>query len=395
MKKIIFLSISLIVTFICGAQQVFDDVLHQLASNNPALAAAFAATEGEKAQLRSENNLPDTEIGYEHKWSDNGLGAKWGVSISQGFEWPGVYAARGKAINSSSQALDQLYRSKFLDKLVELKLLLIDIVNTRKNLEIIKQLEESMTQLREKYQKSYLQGETSILDIKKIEIQQISISRQYNSLVAQMAVLESRLLAENGGLDCSEMIASLNEYPEDILLPTDSYLQLLEECEPLLYYGSLQRDAMSYNLKASRLSRLPGFSVGYIHENELGEHFNGFSVGLSLPFFSQRHKVAAAKSMLQATTYDMDAIRIEQISKIYAQRANAVSLFKEIETYRPIFEDSDNLMLLRKALDGGEISLLDYLQEVNYFLEARKDYMDVIYQYHCQLAQLNRYTLLK
>lgn len=289
-----------------------------------------------------------------------------GVSISQGFEWPGIYSERGEAIALSSQALDFLYKSEYLDKLVEIKLLLIDIVNTHKRISLLQQIDETMQQLKAKYAEGYAQGEVTILDINKIEIQQISIKRQYNSLIAQMAVLENQLLAENGGNDCSMIIESLTEYPEEILMSVDVYAELIENSDPLLHYNTLQLEAKAKNYSVAKMGRYPGFSIGYIHENELGEHFNGFSIGVSLPFFSQRHKTTMAEAIRQSATYDLNAIKTQRLTTMYAQRATAVTLYQEIEMYRPIFEDSNNLDLLRKALDGGQMSLLDYLQEVNF-----------------------------
>lgn len=394
MKHIRLFLIMLYVAVVAEAQ-TFEEALHIVANNNLSLAATLAKIEGDKALMKSENNLPDTEIGYEQKWSNSGLGAKWGVSISQGFEWPGIYSERGEAIALSSQALDFLYKSEYLDKLVEIKLLLIDIVNTRKRISLLHQIDETMQQLKAKYAEGYAQGEVTILDINKIEIQQISIKRQYNSLIAQMAVLENQLLAENGGNDCSMIIESLTEYPEEILMSVDVYAELIENSDPLLHYNTLQLEAKAKNYSVAKMGRYPGFSIGYIHENELGEHFNGFSIGVSLPFFSQRHKTTMAEAIRQSATYDLNAIKTQRLTTMYAQRATAVTLYQEIEMYRPIFEDSNNLDLLRKALDGGQMSLLDYLQEVNFFLQARLDYMDVVYQYHQQLTHLNRNLLIK
>ena len=46
------------------------------------------------------------------------------------------------------------------------------------------------------------------------------------------------------------------------------------------------------------------------------------------------------------------------------------------------------------ALTEGQISILDYLGEMAYFLEARQDYLDLQYRYNQALAELNKYTLV-
>ena len=76
-------------------------------------------------------------------------------------------------------------------------------------------------------------------------------------------------------------------------------------------------------------------------------------------------------------------------------RTNAISLFQEMEEYRPTLEDTNNIELLKKALDGGQINLITYIQEVNFFLEAQQNFIDIEYRYHQTLASLNKYTLLQ
>ena len=116
---------------------------------------------------------------------------------------------------------------------------------------------------------------------------------------------------------------------------------------------------------------------------------------MSLPLFSNRNKVAASKALLRSLENEETSVEVAKLSEMYSDRAKVLMLHKEINEYRPVFEDSNNIALLKKALDGGEISLLTYLQEVNYFLSAQREYMDIVYQYHYSLARLNRYELLK
>lgn len=87
-------------------------------------------------------------------------------------------------------------------------------------------------------------------------------------------------------------------------------------------------------------------------------------------------------------------VAARELASVTAERNNVVSLYDEIQQYRPIFENDDNIMLLRKAVAGGEMNIFDYFGEVNYFIAARRSYLEVQYEYHTTLARLNRLTLL-
>ena len=100
------------------------------------------------------------------------------------------------------------------------------------------------------------------------------------------------------------------------------------------------------------------------------------------------------QALNNADAYNLEQIKINKLSSIYSNRGKALMLKSEIDEYKSVFEDSNNLLLLKKALDGGEISLINYLQEMNYFIEAKQNYIDVLYQYHLNLAELNKYRLV-
>lgn len=394
MMKTIYSIICLFVASSLSAQN-YNELINSVVANNPEIAALVTAAESDLLSLKSENNLPETDVEFEHQWGQKDVGNKWSIGISQGFEWPGVYKARRNAAKSASEAMQYLNRSNYLDKLLDVKLLFIDIVHTRKNIEVMTEVCDHMAQLKAKYHNSYLQGEVSILDVNKIDIEHIAVSRRCNELANQLSALENSLLAMNGGKDCSPILAKLNEYPCDMILSEDEYTRLIKQYDPQVNYNMHMTHAQTSMSNAARLKNLPGFSLGYMHVNELGEHFNGLKVGISLPLFSNRNKVKAAKAMLRSMEYTQTDIEVSKLSAMYSDRAKAIVLFDEVNEYKPIFEQCNNIALLKKALDGGEISLLTYLQEVNYFLQAQQEYMNVVYQYHYTIARLNKYSLLE
>ncbi len=370
----------------------FNEILHHIASNNPSLAVSEAEGNAELIAMKSENNLPNPEIEFDHKWGKEG--SKWGIGVSQGFEWPGVYSSRKEAIENTSIALEWVNKVNYLDKLVEIKLLLIDIINVRKQLALVQQLDQQTDSLIAKYEKSKLEGEATILDLNKLNIEKISLSRQINSLNNQYLTLESNLIKENGGKDVSSILTSLMDYPDEVILSEEKYEQLLMEHDPQIKQYSHMAKAQEQNAKSAQLNKFPGFSLGYKLENELGTYFNGFSIGVTIPLFSQKHKVEAITATQKAINLQNNAFEIERLSQLKVQRANAINLYQEMLEYKPVLENHNNINLLKKALDGGQINLITYIQEVNFFLEAQQNFIDVEYRYYQALASLNRYALL-
>jgi outer membrane protein TolC len=59
-----------------------------------------------------------------------------------------------------------------------------------------------------------------------------------------------------------------------------------------------------------------------------------------------------------------------------------------------VLESGNNEKMLQKALEGGQISLLDYLLELRYFLEAQQTLLDLEFEYNTLMTDLNKYQLL-
>lgn len=117
--------------------------------------------------------------------------------------------------------------------------------------------------------------------------------------------------------------------------------------------------------------------MGYAHEFEEGAHFNGASLGVSVPLFSSRHKVKAAEAAKAAAEFAMivEADRTEaQVTALYNEVAALDEALKDPDE---IFSATDYTSLLLKAYKGGELSITDYLRDLSWFYEAHMEYLEL------------------
>lgn len=374
--------------------QNFDTLLNKVVSNNTELMSSVAATHSELLSLKSENNLPDPEVELEYQWGRHEVGDKFDVNVTQGFDWPGAYAARGKANKIASEAMSYLNRSNYIDKRLEIKQTLIDIVNVKKNMAVVKGRLALMDTMIEKYTTGVNNGELTILDLRKLKIEKIRLNESMAALESEFALLKSTLEVQNGGKNCDDIIASIDNYPDDVILPAEEYEKIIEENDPSVKYSSLMMQSQAQRVKAERLTRLPGFTLGYHHSWEDGDVFNGMIVGVTLPFFSTHNKVRAAKALSRSLEYDEMTVAIKKRATAKADREKALALYKQMSAYEAVLKNDNSVDLLGKSLDGGQISLLDYLGEMDYYMQAERDYLAAQYQYHQTLANLNKYKVL-
>ena len=87
-----------------GYGEDYDAAIDSIVCNNRALAARRAALEGDRLSLAAENNLSDPDVEFEHQWGQGHIGNKWSVSVSQSFDWPGLYKRRTEVARNGADA---------------------------------------------------------------------------------------------------------------------------------------------------------------------------------------------------------------------------------------------------------------------------------------------------
>lgn len=377
-----------------ASAQTFDEVLSRIVNSNPDIAALAQNNNATIESLASENNLADPEISARHLWGHDGNN-KMGFGISQSFDWPGLYSARSKSINATKAALSELYNASVLDKTLEVKLLMIDFIAAKCNYSYFTCVKENMDSLQTKYSEAYSKGEVSVLDLNKIKIERIKVAKQANECKLRCENIRAEIASLTTDKDAVAMLDNINDYPADAILSESEYENLINQSDPNIAYYEAMTTVADRNISVAKMQGLPGFSLGYEFEREEGTNFNGISFSMSLPFFSGRHKKSSAISEKAAYETTLISEKIKALSQMRALRSEAKTLYEEVNDYASIISDNSHLYLLKKALEGGEINLFTYIQELNYFIEAKSDYQDLVYQYNQSLTKLNRLKLVK
>lgn len=370
----------------------FETVVNTIVSNNAALAAQRESYKAQGLTMRADNTLSDPEIGFEHQWGPAEVGNKWNISVSQSFDWPGVYAKRSAANREAVNAFEFLYRADEADLRLKARQTLCDYVDAVSRHRLLTEVAANLDTLYRRQAFAYDHGELTILDMKKLRLERASLQVRLATVETTTDRLRHDLIALNGGKTLD--LGGLTDYEQTPLLPEEEYLASFYDSDPAVAARQGLARSAQLNAQAASRARMPGFSVGYIHNVEGGAHFNGFSVGVSLPVYSssKRRAVALAESLsLEQSNADY---LLATHSAIVSDYSAARSLGERLKVYDDFFvsDSGDNyLTLLGKSFDGGQINMITYLLELNYYLEARIDYQTALHDYQLLLARLSRY----
>lgn len=366
----------------------FSDLVDQIVAGNPSIEAQRQRANATIEGMKADNILADPEVEFERLWRHGEGENRWSAGVRQSFEWPGAYNARRKAIAITSQAQAAQLESDIIACRTQAAQLLIELAAANKEISTLADIHSAMETLQEKYLLAWKHGETTIIDVNKIKIETIRSATRLEEAEAARRAIEAELYALAGKDSQNLSLSNELDFPYLTLHSLGEYTTAAQT-SPRMQALTLMAEAAEKQNSVTKASRWPGFTLGYHHAFEDGAHFNGLSLGMSLPIYSRKNRVKSAESEAMAARFDIVSQRIQLETQIQSDYITAESLHKQIEAYAPIVDGVNNLQLLRKALDGGELSLLSYLQEVNYFIEARLDYITLSKEYALLLTQLN------
>lgn len=385
--------LTLFVPALATAGTSFDDAVAEIMANNLSPRIESARSRAQIEQMFGENTLESPEVEFTRLWGAEGVGNKWSLSVSQSFDWPGIYAARRQAARNASTASQFAMESTLLDLRLEVRSALIDLIHNKQLVEMQSDRVKHLSELEETFRKGVESGSETRLDYNKTVIELIAAKKELQSIEAESARLLATLSELNGGADITGILSKLgNTYPIiPAIDPENISLETIKQRDPSYAAALATAEAAKSMSKVEKMASLPGFSLGFEHETEVDEHFNGFSVGISLPVWGRRHQRKAASLEADVAVMEAEMALVKRTTELTADLYRMKSLKRTLDEYEPVVNDKANINLLKKAYDAGQINFITYVQELNYFIEARRDYLDTLYEYSLALTRLTRY----
>ena len=369
-----------------------EDVIANVKQNNKELKYTTAQIDAQASEIKTNNNLSNPVVEGGYLFGKGPAENKWEVGVSQEFEWPGLYSSRGAANKARVEAMKLGYSVKQLQLLTEAYGVCLDIISLNRQIEYEKNIQSNIDALYEKNMKAFEHGEVSVIDINKLKVERIGLQQKIDDCVLRRDALVKQLEGYNANMPLAG-VESLNEYPAQQLVSLDEYLAEAKESAPEVMQYRVDMAADEKDVKGAKMQGLPKFSLGYKHANEEGNSFNGATVGVSLPIFENRGKKKAAKAKAISSQLAYDNAVLVLTNEVTTNYNKATTLGKQLAGYSEALDGVNNVEILNKALAGGQISLLTYLQEVRYFVEARAVMLEMESEYNQVLVNLNKYKM--
>ncbi|MDE6453845.1 MAG: TolC family protein [Muribaculaceae bacterium] len=385
MKRILATALAgIICTGALCAKSQLDSLAARIADANPATAARLSELTSADLSLQAAGMLPGPELEGEHLWGPGGDN-RWGMGISQSFDWPGVYAAQRRERKAARSAFALLAKSERAEAELTARLALIDLIAARKEAAVIADIYANVSEMEQLTRRALDHGQATILDVRKLQIESLDIALRLEQAEQARAEALNALRA----MGWTDTVAGTLDYPEEAADYSEAERQWAES--PALAAARSSAQAASERATAAARSMLPGFSLGYRHQFEGGNHFNGISAAIALPAWGSGKARRAAKAEAEAARMQADALAAQTHSDFDSARRRLQGLAERRRAYSEALDASDYPLLLKKSLTGGQISTLTYIQELNFFMEAGIARLRNERDYQSALAFLYKY----
>jgi outer membrane protein TolC len=355
--------------FCAMSQREYQTILQQVEENNTALNVLRQRMKSQKLNNRTGIFPSNPEVEFNYLWgSPKMIGNRVDLSVKQSFDFPTVYSHRNKIAALQNNNVECTYQIERLDLLLGAKQICIKLIYYNTLDKMYEKRLDNAKLIADAYRFKWETGETNILEYNKAQLNLLSVQTEKMRIKTEQTTLLAQLKGLNGG---KEIAFSDDLYPDDTL-PVDfeQWYLSAEENNPILQYVYGQIEIDKQQLKLNRALSLPKFSAGYMNEKVRGEQFQGLKLSMTVPFWEHKNNVKQAKAQLTFSESSLEDGKIQFYNRLKNVYAKAFVLEKNIAEIKRSMSLYSNESLIKKALDAGEISLLNYIQEINYYYEV-------------------------
>lgn len=391
MKKLIYFVVYLVPIMAMG-QERYAAILQDIEANNTTLAALREETNAQMLGNRTGITLPDPEAEFNYLWGNPSLiGNRTDFSVTQSFDFPTAYHHRREIAGMQNRNAELRYKAQRIRLLLEAKQTCIELVYQNALVKEYSVRLDHARQIAESYRLRLEQGDANLLGYNKARLNLTAVDAQLAKAEAERERLLSELKRLNGG---NEPI-SLPDHFLPSPLPTDFeiWYSEAENRNPLLQYVKGEVNIVRAEVKLNRALLLPKFTTGYMSETVVGEQFRGITLGISLPLWENRSRLREAEARIKSSEAQLEDSRLQFYNQLQGLYRKASILRGHALELRQAVADSRNNGLLNKALESGEISLLEYLLELEYYYDAVEQALEVERDYELALAELSAVEL--
>jgi outer membrane protein TolC len=392
MKKFLFLIFIGSFSQSVFAQSTIAEVLALVEKNNKSLVASRQFWEAKKLEYKTGLTLPNPTVQGQYLFgSPEAAGNQTDFFAVQPFDFPTAYKKRRELADVQGAVSTSSIAGQRQAVLLEAKLVCLEMVYRNKLAAQHDRRKLELEKLRSDFQTKLDRGDGNILDVNKTRLQILEINQLQQENAVEIQKLQTHLIELNGG---EAIVFQDTIYPP---LPEIAAFEQVEKeyeaADPLRQTLEQERRIAEKQLELAKSWRLPKFEAGYHYQGILGQRFNGIHAGMTLPIWEQKYRTQQQQAQIAFSEMNLQSHLNEHFFEIKELYDRQAALRKSLDDYRSAISSVSNTALLDKALQLGEITVIEYFLETSFYQNAVLHFLKTEREYQVAVAELMKYRL--
>lgn len=371
---------------------VLPGILTEIEQNNTELKSYSSLIEGKYLGLKSANNLPDPEFGgYYMPFGVNNTGDYTEFQITQTMLFPTVYKLRGNIIEMEKEKLSIEFEVKRQTVLSSANKHILHLLFLNSKKEIAETRLNQAKKLSTQISSLYEMEKVGVLDFNKSKIALMQENLKYTQIDNDITAVLLLLKNLNGGIEVTTVSTG---FTDSLGVPSlDSIIMDRERLDPNLLLLRMKEEIAEQQIKLNKSHNLPNLTAGYNYQGVAGNNYSGVYGGISIPIWSNRHKIEEAKVNFvyqKGETISLEGVKNTLIQNQHNEYNN---LLKNYHEYQDAMTNLNNSELLLKSYELGQITFITYYNELQFYAQAQDIMLEIEYQLHQLKAELFKYKL--
>ena len=374
------------------AQNEVERVLQSVEQHNTTLVALRHETEAAKVGNHTNLNLPNPEVEFGYLWgSPSSIGHRKDVSAVQSFDFATVSGAKRRLARQQDALADWQYKESRMQLLLEAHHLCLDAIYYNAMCKELMQRKQYAEEITSAQQKRLEQGDINRIEYNQVKLDLAAVCAELMRCNTERAAVMAELQRLNGG---EPLLIEATDYPAvAIANDFEAWYAEAEQKSPALAYVKQQIDVANRELAVRRADGLPTVSLGFMGEYVSGENYQGVKVGMSIPLWANKNRVRQAKAEVEEAKARQTDARQQFYSRLHNLFVQQRGLRQVVQSYQEALRATDNTSLLKKALDAGSISTMDYLLGARMYYDAVNQKMDACRAWQKTVAEMQAVLL--
>ena len=369
--------------------QSTNELLDRISSNNLTLKALENKVSARGYESMAAIALPDPEVEFALlAGSPSEIGIRKDISVTQGFDVAALSGARRNVVLGENELLKLEWKAAKREILAEARNLIAEIVCRNALIAEYSRRAGLAESMAEALKTSLDKGAATVIDHNKAVLN-LSESRAalYKVEMERESLLRS-LAALNGGerIDVSSVAMDPEMIPENF----EEWFDEASGNSSILAYVRQSTELSKGRLSLARSESLPSMSLGYMAELVPGSDFRGIKMGISVPLWSSARRIRSAKFEIEAAEAEAADAAASYRMEAESAYAAAMGLKKISDDYAQVLARCDNSVYVQKAYELGQLSLLDYLIELDMYFDAVTRSIESDRDYQLALTRLRQ-----